>query len=178
MGNIDIKKVIIAIALILVLGIGIFFAVKGITEGGKSYELETIKESDYKYFSVYEEEKYGVLNEKGEKIVENIYQEVVIPNPTKPVFVCVKENGELDILNDKKEKIFTEYNNVKPIQIEETSSHLPYEKSVLRYEENGKFGLIDFEGKVITKAIYQDLTSLKYKEGEILAKKDGSYRSN
>ena len=51
--------------------------------------------------------------------------------------------------------------------------HLPYEKSVLKYEKEGKFGLIDFEGKEITKPIYEELSSVKYKEGEILAKKNG-----
>lgn len=36
----------------------------------------------------------------------------------------------------------------------------------------GKFGLINYEGKVITKPIYEEISSVKYKEGEILAKKD------
>src|SRR5699024_10336203 len=56
-----------------------------------------------------------------------------------------------------------------------TVTELPYEKSVLRYEEDGKYGLIDFYGKAITKAIYDEVSSVKYKEGEILAKKDGKY---
>ncbi|MCI8621744.1 MAG: hypothetical protein HFJ50_08800 [Clostridia bacterium] len=175
MGNVDVKKIIIAVVLILILGIGIFFAVKAITSSGKSYSVETIKDSEYKYFLVYSNEKYGVLNEKGEMIIENIYKEIIIPNPTKAVFICKKENNETEVLNDKKEKIFTEFKKVEAIQIEETNSHLPYEKSVLKYEESGKYGLIDFEGKIVAKPVYQDLTSVKYKEGEILAKKDSRY---
>jgi len=109
MGNVDVKKIIIAVVLILILGIGIFFAVKAITSSGKSYSVETIKDSEYKYFLVYSNEKYGVLNEKGEMIIENIYKEIIIPNPTKAVFICKKENNETEVLNDKKEKIFTEF---------------------------------------------------------------------
>lgn len=56
-----------------------------------------------------------------------------------------------------------------------TVTNLPYEKSVLKFEENGKYGLIDFEGNIIAKAIYEEIASVRYKEGEILAKKDGKY---
>ena len=46
---------------------------------------------------------------------------------------------------------------------------------MLRYKENGKYGLIDYEGKVITKPIYEEIESLENKEGELLVKKDGKY---
>ena len=36
-------------------------------------------------------------------------------------------------------------------------------------------GLIDYSGKKITKAIYEELDSLPYKEGELLVKQDGKY---
>lgn len=36
-------------------------------------------------------------------------------------------------------------------------------------------GLIDFNGKVVANAIYDELEAVKYKEGEILAKKDDKY---
>ena len=54
-------------------------------------------------------------------------------------------------------------------------SDLMYEKSVLKYLENGKYGLIDFDGKKITKPIYEEIDSVPYKEGEILVKLDGKY---
>jgi len=38
--------------------------------------------------------------------------------------------------------------------------------------KTGKYGLINYDGKVITKPIYEEISSIKYKEGEILAKKD------
>lgn len=56
-----------------------------------------------------------------------------------------------------------------------TLNSIPYEKRVLRYKENGKYGLIDYEGKVITKPIYEEIESLENKEGELLVKKDGKY---
>ena len=35
------------------------------------------------------------------------------------------------------------------------------EKNVLSYEENGKFGLVDFSGKKLTNAVYEKVESLK-----------------
>jgi len=119
--------------------------------------------------------KYGVLNEKGEMIVQNIYEDISIPNPTKAVFVCRKEDKNTEVLNEKGEKIFEKYNNVQVIETEVNNTTYPYEKTVLKYQENGKYGLIDLEGKKITKPIYEEIKSVKYKEGEILAKKDGKY---
>ena len=49
------------------------------------------------------------------------------------------------------------------------------EKNVLSYEENGKYGLIDFSGKKLTDAIYDEVSSLSNKPGCILARKDGVY---
>lgn len=53
MENIDVKKVIIAIVVILILVVGVFFIIKNVSSGDKSYTLEQIQESDYKYFAVY-----------------------------------------------------------------------------------------------------------------------------
>lgn len=175
MENIDIKKVIIAILILVILVIGAIFGIKALVSNKKEYILEKISEEDCKYFSVYTNEKYGVLNEKGEEIIETKYLNITIPNQTKAVFICEKEDGTIEIINEKKEELFSNQKNVQAIGINGITTNFPYEKSVLKYEEKGKFGLINYEGKVITKPIYDEISSLKYKEGEILAKKDGKY---
>ena len=175
MENIDIKKVLIAIIIVLALGIGIFFAVGAINSSNKRYELETIKEEDYKYFAVYTEEKYGVIDETGKMIIKNEYSDIIIPNPTKAVFICQKSDNTKQVLNEKGENILQEFKNVSAIETNGAHSSWPYEKSVLKYEEDGKFGLINYDGKAITKPIYEEIASVKYKEGEILAKRNGKY---
>ena len=47
-----------------------------------------------------------------------------------------------------------------------------YQINVLKYKENGKYGLINLKGEKITKAIYEDIQSLEYKQGMLLVKKD------
>lgn len=139
MENIDVKKIVIAVICILALVIGIFLIVNAVNAGGKQYQLERISEEDCKYFEVYAEGKAGVLNEKGEMIIENIYEEVIIPNPTKPVFICISIVGKPVVLNENKEIIFDKYDNVEAISSNGITTHFPYEKSVLKFEKDGKY---------------------------------------
>ena len=50
-----------------------------------------------------------------------------------------------------------------------------YEKSVLKYSKNGKYGIINFNDKKITNPIYDEIDTLQFKEGELLVKKDNKY---
>lgn len=174
--KINVKAIIAIVAIVAILGIGIFIIARTIIRNSdKNYELEKIAEKDYKYFVVLTDGKYGVIDTDGNLVVENNYTSVIIPNPTKAVFIVEDEEGNTKVLNENSEEIFTNFNNVQAIELNGTVTNLPYEKSVLRYEENGKYGLIDFSGNIITKAIYEEISSVKYKEGEILAKQDGKY---
>ena len=162
MEEFDIKKIAIGLVLIIIICVGIFVIIKTINKGNnKNYVLEHISEDDYKYFTVYTGGKYGVIDEKGNEVIENNYSDIIIPNPTKPVFFCIKADGTSDILNEKSENIFVGYKKVETIPINSTVTNIPYEKSVLKYEENGKYGLINFSGKVITTAIYDDISSVE-----------------
>ena len=167
------KKNIIVLAIILIIiSISAYFIAKKVQEENRKYELEKI--SEYKYFIVKEDNKYGIIDTQGEKVIEAKYEDIKIPNPEKAIFICY-ENGETKVLNDKGEEIFTNYENIEPLRLKNISSDLMYEKSVLKYFKDGKFGIIDFNGKKLTKAIYDEIDTLQFKEGELLVKKDGKY---
>ncbi len=162
--------IIIAILVLLVIaGMGIYHVA---IEKSKDYQIEQVKQ--YNYFVLKQESQYGVIDRQGNIIIAPEYSEVKIPNPEKSVFACY-QGENVKILNANKQEILTEYSNVQPIRLENISSDLMYEKSVLKYERDGKYGLIDFEGKEITQPIYDEINSLPYKEGELLAKKNGKY---
>lgn len=165
------KIIILAIILIIILAIG-YFITKKTQQENKEYEIETI--SEYKYFVVKENNQYGVIDTQGNKLIETKYEDVKIPNPEKAIFICY-ENTTTKVLNEKGEGIFTEYENIEPLRLKNVSSDLMYEKSVLKYSENGKYGIIDFNGKKITKAIYEEIDTLQFKEGELLVKQEGKY---
>ncbi len=164
------KKYIVMIVLALIIAIIVAISVYNVViEQGKKYEKEEVKQ--YNYFLLKQNNSYGVIDKKGNIIIEAEYEEIKIPNPQKAVFVCYqKENTK--VLNERKEEILAKYNNIQPIRLKNISSDLMYEKSILKYEQDGKYGLIDFGGKEITKPKYQEIDTLPYKEGELIVKQN------
>lgn len=162
---------IIIIAIIIIATVG-FFIAKKVIEEGKKYEIEKI--DNYEYFTLKVDNKYGVINKEGKQIVNTEYTNIIIPNPQKSVFICYT-NDSTKVLNQNGEEIFTEFKSIEPIKLKNIASSLMYEKSVLTYKENEKFGLINLEGKKLTKAIYEKIEGLPYKEGELLVQKEGKY---
>ena len=167
--NFIIRNIIIAILVILlVAGISYYF----IRKNGRNYEIEEI--AQYNYFVVKQDNLVGVIDRSGNTVVEATYENVVIPNPEKAVFICY-EGENTKILNENNQEILTDFESVEPIRLKNIASDLMYEKSVLTYKENEKFGLVNLEGKRITKAIYDEITGLPYKEGELLVKQNEKY---
>lgn len=167
------KKIFITVAvicIILLCFIGIFFLVKHFKN--KEYELEKI--TSWKYFTIVENNKMGVIDNKGNVIIEPNYNTIQIPNPTKDVFICINDD-ETKVVNEKGEESFKNFKEVSAIQLKELATEIPFEKSILKYKENEKYGLVNFEGKKITEAIYENIENLPYKEGELLVENNGKY---
>lgn len=177
MGNSKCKKIVI-ILIIVILAV---LAVVGklVYDNSRKYEVAQVTSVDY--FLLIENERCGVINKSGEIVVSPVYDDVQIPNPSKPVFICMNNYNEetkqydITVLNEKSEKILYEYVYVEAIYIENTTSSMPFDKTVLKYKKDGKWGLIDFNGKKITKPIYEDIKGITYREGLLAVKKDSKY---
>ncbi len=165
-------RIRIAIITIIVISIIAFCIYKFIQNDSKKYEIAKVNE--YNYFLLKQNNLYGVIDKKGNTIINVQYDDIKIPNPEKAIFICYK-GKDTKVLNAEKQDILTQYEKVEPIRLKNIASDLMYEKSVLKYYENGKYGLINFEGKKITKAIYNEIDSLPYKEGELIVKQDEKY---
>lgn len=161
--------IVATIFVIVAIVLGIYFY---IDYQKKQYEVEEV--SNFLYYPLYENGKIGVIDTSGNVLVAPTYDDIKIPNPQKAVFIC--QDAEKNVIqNDKKEILFEEYEQVSPIDTRGTVSNIPYEKKVLQYKRNGKYGLIDYEGKIITKPMYEEIQGLENKESELLVKKDGKY---
>ena len=167
------KNKIIVLIFVLIVILAILFMVKGASDTGRKYSIETVE--NYNYFVLQEDNKYGVIDKNAKIIIEPKYENVIIPNPSKDVFICNQENNTVKVYNEKGEEIFSNYEEVSSIRLKNIASDLMYEKTVLRYKSGNKYGLIDYSGKQITEAIYGEIESLGYKEGELLVEQDGKY---
>lgn len=135
---------------------------------------------NYQYFSLYAQNKWGVINQDGEEVITPSYQEmIIIPDEEKDVFICTydveeqKGTYKTKAINSKNEEIFTEYDQVEAIDNIDKNNNLWYEKNILKVSKNGKFGLIDFNGKELLPIEYDEITTLDGMENSVLVKKDG-----
>lgn len=130
------KIIIITIITILVFGAIAMYLWK---RNENSYKIEKV--TNIKYNLILENKKYGVIDEIGNIIVKPQYDIIQIPNPSKPVFICMHDYNvnlqqyEIDVFNENGQKILTEYESVQALPTESTWDGIPFEKSVLKYKK-------------------------------------------
>ena len=135
---------------------------------------------DNEYFALYASNKWGVINQAGEEIIIPSYKEmIVIPNKEKDVFLCTyninEETGEYQTkaINKEHQEILTGYEQIEALENIDENGNTWYETKILRVKKNGKYGLIDFNGKELITTEYDEITVLKGIENSIIIKKDG-----
>lgn len=171
-GKLNYQKVfavIIAIAVIIMF----VFIIKNVLK-----EREEITK-DYEYFALYSQNKWGIINQEGEVVIQPSYEEmIVIPDKTKDVFICIynvnEETGtyQTKAINSKDETILTGYEQIEALDNIDKNSNVWYEENVLRIKKNGKYGLIDLNGKELLPAEYDEITVLEGIENSLIIKKD------
>ena len=174
--KLNIKKVIATIIAIVVFAMFCISLKNLLTKDEKQVqEISTLTT----YLSIYENGKWGVMNEKGEIVIEPTYNEmIIIPEKTTDIFVCTydvdynNETFRTKVLNANGEEVFKEYANIEVLQNTD-GLNIWYEKDVLKFEKDGKYGLIDFKGKKILSAEYDNIYALDGIEKSIIIEKEG-----
>ena len=135
---------------------------------------------EYDYFAVYSADKWGVINQDGEYVINPSYQEmIVIPDKTKDVFICTYDVDDTTgtyktkALNKNNEEIFTQYEQILPIENFDENENLWYEQDVLKVMQNGKYGLINLNGKQILPCEYDNITVIQGIENSLIIEKNG-----
>ncbi len=173
--KLNMKKVLGVIVAILVI-IMVIVSIVNVIKNGEDKK----KVKSYSYYTVYENGKFGVINNEGETVINPEYTEIVlIPNKDVPIFICTYDLNDQDgtyktkVINQKNEEIFKEYSKVEAIDNFDSKQNIWYEDDVLRVEKDGKYGLINFEGKEVLPCDYDEITALKGVTNNLLVKKDG-----
>lgn len=156
-----ISIMIICIIIVISLGMSIYIP--------NREKIEDSEDPSINYSIIEENGKKGIA-QNGNLIINPQYDEIIIPNPHRAVFMC--ENGDdKKFVNAENEEIFQNYDNVDLIEIQEQN----YEKNLLIYEKGEKYGLLGITGEKVTENQYEEIFSLGGKEGEVVVKKDGKY---
>lgn len=172
--KLNLKKVFAVIIAIIVI-IMFICVITGVFT--KEQDLSKIVSNSY--FPVFKDNKWGVINSKGETIIDPSYEEMItIPNNKKDVFLCIYDvNYETNeyktkALNSKNEEILTGYEQIEAIQNTDQNNNLWYEENILKVKKDNKYGIINLDGKEITPCEYEEIIpilgikdALKVKKG-------------
>ena len=161
-------SILVAIVLIIII---VLVVKNNINKSQIEYEVSKVEK--FLYVKYKDGNKYGVMDREGNILTEAKYVKIEIPNPEKDIFVCYESEEKGIVLNSKKEVLFEGYDNIQAIKLKNIASLLCYEKNALKYEKDGLYGLIDFNGKVIVKNEYKSIENLQGVEGKFVVSKDG-----
>lgn len=177
--KLNMKKVVATLVAFLVIIMVIYSMILSLNK--KSKEQQIAPES-VNYFSAYADSKWGVINSNGDKLNNISYDEmVIIPDSKKNVFIATYDvdytNGtyKTKAINEKNEQLFSNYNNVSALVNYDASNNVWYNNEVLKFEKDGKYGLIDFSGKEVLPANYEDISTMQGIEKTLILVKDGKY---
>lgn len=175
--KLNMKKVFAVIIAIAVIIMFIFIIKRLLTKEDPQGKI-----TSESYFAVYKDNKWGVIDETGNNIIDPSYAEIIIiPNNKIGVFICTYdinyETGEYKtkILNEKNKEIFTQYDKIEAINNKDENNNLWYEPNVLKIQKNGKYGLINLSGKNLLSADYEEITAVTGIKNSYKIKKDGKY---
>ena len=136
-------------------------------------------EEPTKYFSVYTNYKWGVINQKGEYIIKPTYDEmIVVPDENTALFACAydvnyqEETYKTKIINQNGEMQFAEYDDAEFIVNYDKSKVSWYENNVIRVKKDNKYGLINFKGRELLKCEYDSIEALQGVENIFVISKD------
>ena len=176
--KLNMKKVFAVIIAILIIIMLVIEGTKLLKKKPNTEEKTVVN----KYFAVYDSNKWGVINSKGEIVIKPEYDEtIIIPNCTRDVFICTYDvdytnnTYKTKVINNKNEIIIEGYDQIIPLENYDLNNNLWFENDILAVKKDEKYGLIDFRGRELLKCEYDQIQTLKGNEKSILIKKDNQY---
>ena len=173
--KLNIKKVIATIVAIIVLIMVVISIKRLLTSKPKTKDVTTAET----FFSVYENGKWGVIDNTGNYVVNATYDEmIVIPDKNTDLFICTydvdyqNETYNTKVINKSNSSVLTNYQNVEAIE-NSNVSEVWYESDILKFQKDGKYGLIDFKGKMILDAEYDKIYALPGVKKNLIIEKGG-----
>lgn len=173
--KLNLKKVFAVILAIVVIIMVIIALHKILTKGKEQGKIKSID-----YAVILQDNKWGVIDSNGNTIIDPAYEEMItIPNSKNDVFLCIYdvnyENGayKTKVLNSKNQEIFTQYEQIEAIANQDKNNNIWYENNVLKVKKEGKYGLINLEGKELTPFAYDQIVAMEGIKNTLKVTKEG-----
>ena len=176
--HLNIKKVVAVLLVIVIIAVIIYVLASGtLTRNDTKGDI-----TSNDYFASFKDNKWGVIDQNGNDVISPSYAEMmVVPDSKVDVFLCTYDvnydTGEYKTkaLNSKNEEIFTQYDQIEPIQNVDDAQNAWYEKDILKVKKDGKYGIINLQGKELTQIKYDDITPIQGIKGALKVKENESY---
>lgn len=172
--KLNIKKVIAVIAAFLVI---IMFVV-GIKVLLKDKETVATRTFAVGYYAINDNGKWGVMDTKENIVIQPIYDEmIIVPDNSKPLFIITSDvNYETGTFSSKaydnnKNLLYADYDKVEALYNQDKSNNLWYE-NILKVQKEGKYGLINFDGKEVLPCEYDEIKTIAGTKNVVLTIKD------
>jgi len=135
------KKKVFATIIAIIVFIMIIISLKNLlTNSDNTKDVSSL----ITYISAYYNNKWGVIDNKGNTVIDcNNNEMVIVPDKNKPIFIIIDninyedENYSTKVINEKGEEILKEYKNVQPIENTD-GTNVWYENNILKFEKDGK----------------------------------------
>ncbi len=170
------KKVFAAIIALIVFIFAIII-IKNVVTKAKNAKPEGIRN----YYALYEDDKWGILGSNGEAVIQPMYQEMpIVIDKAKDVFLCIYDINEEDgtyktkVVNKNNEQMWETYEKIEALENYDEADNVWYESNCLKALRDGKWGLINLEGKEITEFIFDNIYTLRGVQNSIVVQKDGN----
>ena len=173
-GQLNYKKV-------FAVGIAIIVIIMFILIMTKAISKEKTETKLVDYYALYADNAWGIVDSEGNKVINPMYQEmIIVVNNSKDVFLCTydvnEETGEYKtkVVNKDNKEIFTGYDKVEALENYDSDGNVWYEKDILRIQKDGKYGIIDIDGKEVLSPKYDSIETLKGIKNSLIIEQDGS----
>ena len=134
------------------------------------------------YFAAYKDNKWGVIDENGEIVIDPSYEEmIIVPDSKTDIFLCTYDvnydTGEYSskALNSQNEEIFTNYDKIEAIPNHDENNHLWYEENVLKVQKDGKWGTINEQGETLLNTEYDSIEAIQGVQNALIIEKDDKF---
>lgn len=175
--KINLKKVFAVFIAIIVIVLVAILLKNILTKAKNTKPVEAIK-----YYALYQDNKWGIIGSDGSIIINPMYQEIpIVVDKDKDVFLFTYDINEeqgtykTKVVNKNNEEIWTNYDKIEALENYDNAENLWYEQNALKVEKNGKWGLINLEGKEITDIIYDDIKTIKGIENSLIVENDKKF---